>query len=135
MDITDYVPKDSLDSTHINDLDKMSDEEIEPIIPALLAETRHLDWPVTEGVLMVLSKHQKLLTPLVRNLLQPFNEDNEMKYIVLSSLLPFFELSKDNPLLGDIKRIASAPTDGEKDKEADFVAQSLLEADGFTASN
>ena len=50
------VPKDKCDGSHIEELKRLSDGEIEPILPRLLAWTQDVHWPVSAGRLQELRK-------------------------------------------------------------------------------
>lgn len=131
MDIKSYVPKDSLDYEHINELFTFDDEKIKPILPDLLDVIRHTDWSVTEGVLQVLSMHQKALLPLIDEKLKATYTDISLKYAIVAYLLPFFDIEGKTDIINELKRIVSSPTKEETDGEVSFAAKELLKDDGI----
>ncbi|MFA6624415.1 MAG: DUF5071 domain-containing protein [Bacilli bacterium] len=129
-DLKDLVPKDSLDSSHIHELEKLTDEEITQITPELFSLIVHTDWPITEHVLTVLSFHQKALVPFIKNDLEE-EADSKLKYVIIATLLPFFEIDSLEPLLPSLSRIIKKPSLLEHAFENDYAASMLLAEDGI----
>ena len=97
------VPKDKCDGSHIEELKRLSDGEIEPILSRLLAWIQDINWPVAADLLPVLAQRQTALLPLIREILRVEETDDVWKYWILTSLAPLFfrgERSKPSPGAG-----------------------------------
>ena len=70
-DIHDLVPKNKFDSSNIERLKHLADNEIEPILPSLLEWIQDCNWPVAGDILPVLALHQSALVPLIHRVLSP----------------------------------------------------------------
>ena len=124
--VFDLLPKNKFDSSGMEGLKRLSDEEIHPILPALLEWIQDMNWPVAQKVLPVLAMHEKCLVPLIRARLQPGEGDDIWKYWIVARLLPLFSQESLASLLPSLERIALQPTDGEKDEGVDGLAADFL---------
>lgn len=127
LNISDWVPKSKSDMSHINDLKKLSDEEIKPILLPLLEWIQDINWPISYDVLQILAKHQKVVSPLVIGILDSENKDDIWKYWIIHDLLPLFSYDNLLPIIPSLKRIVLSPTRGELTEEVDMSAKKLLE--------
>lgn len=75
-DIHDLVPKNKFDSSNIERLKHLTDNEIEPILPSLLEWIQDCNWPVAGDILPVLALHQSALVPLIHRVLSPHEKDD-----------------------------------------------------------
>ena len=125
-EIRALVPKDKHDTSGIAQLLRLTDEEIAPILPALLEWIQDINWPVAKALLPVLAKHERQTAPLAARLLQPEQTDEDWKYFLLTDLLPLFSGQALSIVLPAVQRIAAAPTQGERAVEVDAVASDLL---------
>ena len=120
------VPKDKCDGSHIEELKRLSDGEIEPILPRLLAWIQDINWPVAAELLPVLAQRQTALLPLIREILRVEETDDVWKYWILTSLAPLFSEESVQSLRPALERIVTAPTRGEIEEEVTSAAASLL---------
>lgn len=126
-DIFDLVPKDKFDSSTIAALKSLADEEIVPILPALLEWIQDCNWPVASDILPVLALHQAALVPLIHSVLGPNEKDDIWKYWIIICLIPLFSDVTIDQLLPDIQRIAQNPTQNELREEVQEAAVSFLQ--------
>lgn len=112
--IYDLVPKNKFDSSHIEDLKRLTDKEIAPILPALLEWIQDMNWPVAHKVLPVLALHQSSLIPHILKALAPEEKDDMWKYWIITCLLPLFSERNIALLTPALKRIAEQPTQNER---------------------
>ena len=89
-DIHDLVPKNKFDSSNIERLKHLTDNEIEPILPSLLEWIQDCNWPVAGDILPVLALHQSALVPLIHRVLSPHEKDDIWKYWIITCLAPLF---------------------------------------------
>lgn len=120
------VPKDKCDGSHIEELKRLSDGEIEPILPRLLAWIQDVNWPVAAELLPVLAQRQTALLPLIREILRAEETDDVWKYWILTSLAPLFSEESVQSLRPALERIVTAPTRGEIEEEVTGAAAFLL---------
>ena len=99
-DIHDLVPKNKFDSSNIERLKHLTDNEIEPILPSLL------EW------IQDCNPHEK---------------DDIWKYWIITCLVPLFSDESINCILSDIQRIAKSPTQGELREEVHEAAVIFLQ--------
>ena len=116
------IPKDKHDISDITQLLRLTDDEIAPILPALLEWIQDGNWPVAKALLPVLAKHERQTAPLVAQLLLPEQTDDDWKYFLLTDLLPLFSKQALPIVLPAVQRIAAAPTQGERDAEVDAAS-------------
>ena len=116
------IPKNKHDTSGITQLLRLTDDEIAPILPALLEWIQDGNWPVAKALLPVLAKHERQTAPLAAQLLLPEQTDDDWKYFLLTDLLPLFSKQALPIVLPAVQRIAAAPTQGERDAEVDAAA-------------
>lgn len=126
-DIHDLVPKNKFDSSNIERLKHLTDNEIEPILPSLLEWIQDCNWPVAGDILPVLALHQSALVPLIHRVLSPHEKDDIWKYWIITCLAPLFSDESINCILSDIQRIAKSPTQGELREEVHEAAVIFLQ--------
>lgn len=125
-EIFDLVPKNKFDTSGIETLRGLDDEEIAPVLPYLLEWIQDLNWPVAAEVIPVLAMHSTALLPHIRRVLSRDETDGMWKYWVVTALLPRFP-NADIAVLADVlERIAGEPTADEAEAEADIAAGELL---------
>lgn len=125
--IDDLVPKSKFDRSHIEELKRLSDHEIEPLLPSLLEWIKDCNWPVASDVLSVLACHQSALVPLLHGVLSPDEKDDIWKYWIITRLAPLLSDQSISCILPDIKRIAQTPTQGEFMEEVNQAAALFLQ--------
>lgn len=125
-EIFDLVPKNKFDTSGIETLRGLDDEEIAPVLPYLLEWIQDLNWPVAAEVIPVLAMHSAALLPHVRRVLSRDETDGMWKYWVVTALLPRFPNADIAALADVLERIADEPTADEAEAEADIAAGELL---------
>lgn len=127
--IETLLPKSKFDFSQMEKLNMLSDEEIEPILPELLAWMKDMNWPVAKEMPELLSRHQAVLIPCIIEALQPEQWECDWKYYIISCLLPLLEEEYLDKLKPCLERIAKNPTQAEISEEADRAAQDFLKMD------
>lgn len=125
-EIFDLVPKNKFDTSGIETLRGLDDEEIAPVLPYLLEWIQDLNWSVAAEVIPVLAMHSAALLPHVRRVLSRDETDGMWKYWVVTALLPRFPNADIAALADVLERIADEPTADEAEAEADIAAGELL---------
>lgn len=120
------LPKSKFDTSNMETLKLLSDEEIIPICSELLEWIQDCNWPVAKDIVYILALHQEIFTPLVIELLKPEEQDDDWKFSIIVSLLPLFSPENLKPILPFLDRIAQNPTEGELISGVDEVASDLL---------
>ncbi len=124
--IYDLIPKHKSDRSHIKDLEKLSDDEIRPILLSLLEWIRDINWPISADVLPILAKHPKDVIPLIINVLKPEEKDDIWKFWIIKELLPLFPYNELIPIIPCLKRIVLSPTKGEIAEEVNIQADDFM---------
>lgn len=120
------VPKNKFDESTIEELQKLNDHEITPILLPLLEWIRDINWPVAQKIVPILAKHQVAVTPFIIELLKPEQTDEIWKYWIIAELLGLFQSENLQPVLPSLQRIAEHPTENERDEEVDVAARKVL---------
>jgi hypothetical protein len=99
--------------------------QIEPHVHAVLEWLRDMNWPVARMLAPVaVSLGPSVVRPL-REILQ--SDDEEWKYSIMSAVVaPSSEIA--DALRSELERIASSPSDAERDEGLDSLAQEMLTA-------
>lgn len=124
--VEDLVPKNKFDFSGIAELKQLSDEEIEPVLPALLEWMKDMNWPVAREMPMLLAKHQKVIIPYIIDILQPEQLECDWKSYIIYALLPLLDADYLVQLKPSLERIGECPTWGEEDEETNIAAKELL---------
>lgn len=120
------VPKDKFDIETAKKLNQYSIDEIRPIVPALLEWLQDANWPVAYPIKLYLKKHVKHIQDEILTVFK--TNDTLWKYWVLLALGDGID---DKRLIDEIKRIALAPTNLEKEDEVDQMAHELITKKGW----
>lgn len=124
--VEDLLPKNKFDFSGMEELKMLSDEEIMPILPELLAWMKDMNWPVAKEMPELLSKHQKVIIPCIMEALQPEQGECDWKYYIIQFLLPLLEGKYLDKLKPCLERIAEHPTQGKISDDADIAARDFL---------
>lgn len=125
--VEDLIPKNIFDFSGIDELKMLSDEEIMPIMPALLEWMKDMTWPIAKEMPMLLSEHQKVLIPCIIEALRPEQLECDWKTFIICILLPLLDKEYLSMLKVSLERIAESPTWGEKSEQTNIVARELLD--------
>ena len=124
--VKDLVPKTKFDFSGIEELRKLSDEEIAPVIPDLLAWMKDMNWPVAKEMPDLLAPHQKALIPHIIEILQPEQSECDWKTWIIDFLLPLFDEKYLLMLKPSLERIVKNPSWGELDEATNTAAADIL---------
>lgn len=124
--LKELIPKDKFDIETAEKLNQYSIDELRPIVPALLEWLQDGNWPVAHPVKLYLEKHVKHIQNEILTVFR--TDDTYWKYWVI---LLLGEGIDDERLINEIKRIALAPTDLEKEDEVDQMAHELIAKKGW----
>lgn len=120
------LPKDKSDTSTIDKLKCLSNEEIMPIIPDLLEWLQDINWIVAPYIADVLLQHQKISERFIAELLSENQKDDIWKYWIINELLLKWDDIPCNEIMTELSRISKFPTKGEKTEEADVSAKKCL---------
>lgn len=147
MDFQLYIPQDKSDDSHIEQLKKLTADEIAPIMAGLLEWTQDYNWPISREIIDIVIQFQEVAIPHMLEILQPDPHifqtictkkiDGKYplfescyvgiwKYWLIGCVIPFFTKENQEILLPSIQRIALCPTEVEITEEASEVAQDYL---------
>lgn len=124
--VKNLVPKNKFDFSGMEELMKLSDEEIEPVIPDLLAWMKDMNWPVANEMPALLALHQEVLIPHIIEMLQPEQLECDWKTYVIQDLLPLLDEKYLLMLKPALERIVKNPTWGELDEVTNIQAEKFL---------
>lgn len=79
--IEELIPKKKFDLSGIDELRKLSDEEILPTLPNLLEWMKDMTWPVAKEMPALHSSHPKVLIPSIVEALQPEQMECDWKLL------------------------------------------------------
>lgn len=121
MNIKKLMPKDKFDIETAEKLKQYSFEEITPAIPELLEWLQDLNWPVSKSITETLIPFSENIALEILQILK--GEDEMWKYW---TLLVFGEITKNQLVLNEIKRISENPTTEEIDSETHKIAKQII---------
>ena len=124
--VKDLVPKNIFDFSGMEELRKLSDEEIAPVIPDLLAWMKDMNWPVAKEMPDLLVPHQKVLIPHIIEILQPEQSECDWKTYIIWVLLPLLDEKYLLMLKPSLERIVKNPTNGELAERTNIEAADIL---------
>lgn len=124
--VKNLVPKNKFDFSGMEELMKLSDEEIEPVIPDLLAWMKDMNWPVAKEMPALLALHQETLIPHIIEILQPEQWECDWKTNIIHDLLPLLDEKYLLMLKPALERIMKNPTEGELDEGTNIQAENIL---------
>ena len=129
--VEDLVPKNIFDFSGVEELGLLSDEEIAPILPALLEWMKDMNWPIAQEMPELLSMHQKLIIPCIIEALQPEQSECDWKTYIIQFLLPLLDSDHFLMLKPSLERIVQEPTWGEISDGTDEAAREFLQENGW----
>ena len=125
------VPKNIFDFSGIEELKILSDEEIEPVIPELLAWMKDMNWPIAKEMPSLLAKHTKLVVPHIIEILQPEQMECDWKSSIIYNLLPLLDVENLLMIRPTLVRITANPTWGEKSDKTNIATEEILKENGW----
>ena len=124
--VKDLVPKNISDFSGMEELRKLSDEEIASVIPDLLAWMKDMNWPVAKEMPDLLAPRQKALIPHIIEILQPEQSECDWKTYIILFLLPLLDEKYLLMLKPSLERIVKNPTKGELAEGTNIEATDIL---------
>ena len=124
--VKNLVPKNKFDFSGMEELMKLSDEEIEPVIPDLLAWMKDMNWPVAKEMPALLALHPKTIIPHIIEIFQPEQPECDWKTYIIQELLPLLDKKYLLMLKPSLERIAKNPTWEELEEETNIAAEDII---------
>jgi hypothetical protein len=124
MEIKELIPKHKDDQKVIDDLKKLSFEQLKPIIPDLLEWLQDMNWPIGGPIADILKPFADKMIPEIIEILR--TNDDGWQWSVLAN---FARNTTDPLLLREIERIAKFPSSTEVDDEVNLEAIAILNGD------
>ena len=121
MNINDLIPKYKDDQRVIDELKKLSFEQLKPIIPDLLEWLQDMNWPIARPVADILEPFIDRITPEIISIFK--TNDGLWKLWILKNIA---RNTTDPLLLREIERIAKFPSRDEIEDEANLEAIAIL---------
>lgn len=117
------LPKDKYDTASIERLAQAERSTLEPLLADLLTWMQDLNWPVAQDLRPLLADIGAPLAPHVRSVFE--TDDDLWKYWTVISVV-----AESRPLIlalkPELERLATSPTEGEREERVDEVAQNIL---------
>ena len=120
-----YIPKSKFDDEAVALLQTMTPDQIREDVPALLEWLQDANWPIYPKVRDYLIPYVNDIKEEILEVFQTY--DDTWKRNMLCGLLGNAQGQLDEMLIPTLRRMASAPTFGEKDEEIDIAAAHILE--------
>lgn len=124
MEIKKMLPKDKTDFKSVKKLSKLSNNELEEILPELFEWLQDGNWPISESVENLLLRFGEELIPHIKNVFK--TRDPQWEYFMLSGLISRLPSRYLILLKDDLERILKNPTKSEVLEELDEVIIPLL---------
>ena len=103
--LRDLIPKDKFDNSTINQLCKLTDNEMQPIILDLLEWLQDYNWPISRDILPIVVIHQNIAMPHILTILQ--GNDIMWKYWVIELVIPYLIYPNKQLVKSELERLSS----------------------------
>lgn len=103
--LRDLIPKDKFDNSTINQLCKLTDNEMQPIIFDLLEWLQDYNWPIAKDILPIVVLHQNIAMPHILTILQ--GNDIMWKYWVIQLVIPYLIYPNKQLVKSELERLSS----------------------------
>ncbi|WP_346848643.1 DUF5071 domain-containing protein [uncultured Clostridium sp.] len=103
--LRDLIPKDKFDYSTINQLCKLTDNEIQPIILDLLELLQDYNWPIAKDILPIIVVHQNIAMPHILTILQ--GDDIIWKYWIIELVIPYLIYPNKQLVKSELERLSS----------------------------
>lgn len=123
--LKDLIPKDKFDNSTINQLCKLTDNEIQPIIYNLLEWLQDYNWPIAKDILPIVVLHQNIAMPYILTILQ--GNDIIWKYWVLELVIPYLIYPNKQLVKNELERLSSLEIIDEDIDEIVKLSKNYLE--------
>lgn len=125
MKLSDCIPATKFDTTAIENAASLGFPTINPILSELLEWVKDGNWPVANGVLVLLAQAGPEIAPHINAIFG--GDDEEWKYFILSGLVKNLKPEVAELLRPSVIRMARDPDVMEKAAEVDKVACDVLD--------
>lgn len=103
--LRDLIPKDKFDNSTINQLCKLTDNEMQSIIFDLLGWLQDYNWPIAKDILPIVVLHQNIAMPHILTILQ--GNDIIWKYWVIELVIPYLIYPNKQLVKSELERLSS----------------------------
>lgn len=103
--LRDLIPKEKFDNSTINQLCKLTDNEMKPIIFDLLEWLQDYNWPIARDILPIVVLHQNIAMPHILTILQ--GNDIMWKYWVIELVIPYLIYPNRQLVKSELERLSS----------------------------
>lgn len=121
MNIRELVPKDKFDESGVEELKKLSFQQLKPIVPDLLEWLQDMNWLVASNIADILRPFTDNITAELVAILQ--SDDVMWKYWILGNLI---KDANDPLIFKELERMVNYPTNDEIENEIHIEATSIL---------
>nr|3UT7_A Chain A, Structural view of a non Pfam singleton and crystal packing analysis [Acetivibrio thermocellus ATCC 27405]3UT8_A Chain A, Structural view of a non Pfam singleton and crystal packing analysis [Acetivibrio thermocellus ATCC 27405]3UT8_B Chain B, Structural view of a non Pfam singleton and crystal packing analysis [Acetivibrio thermocellus ATCC 27405] len=122
--LRDLIPKHKFDNSTIDQLCKLIDNEIEPIIFDLLKWLQDYNWPIAKDILPVVVLHQSIAMPHILTILQ--GNDIMWKYWVIKLMIPYLIYPNKQLVKSELERLSSLEIINEDIREIVNLSKDYL---------
>jgi hypothetical protein len=120
----ELLPKVKDDDSTIEELKKLTDEQIEPIIGSLLEWLQDFNWPVAKEILPIVCQHQNVAMPHITAVLR--GDDSQWIYWIIVLLVPRLTEGNKESLKSDIISLSELTGEDEDTREIVEVSKECL---------
>ena len=103
--LRDLIPKDKFDNSTINQLCRLTDDEMQPIIFDLLEWLQDYNWPIAKDILPIVVLHQNIAMPHILTILQ--GNDIMWQYWVIELVIPYLIDPNKQLVKSELERLSS----------------------------
>lgn len=103
--LRDLIPKDKFDNSTINQLCRLTDDEMQPIIFDLLEWLQDYNQPIAKDILPIVVLHQNIAMPHILTILQ--GNDIMWQYWVIELVIPYLIDPNKQLVKSELERLSS----------------------------
>lgn len=122
MVIEELMPKNKFDNSHIEELYKLSDKDMEKIIYNLLEWVEDYNFPVAKELIPVLIEREDLVFPYIRNILN--SNDYPWQACIINFIIPNFSIDHKEQLKDEILKIIN---NSKNDEDSEALREIAIE--------
>ena len=124
VNINEMLPEDKFDFERVNNIMRMRNEDVIPLLPGLLEWIQDMNWPIAHEVVEILVAFPKEIVPHLKKVFS--TNDATWKYWCLECIIKDLPLYEKNLLRNDLIKLSKTPTEDEKLEEVDGIASEIL---------
>ena len=107
------LPKDKYDSKAVEKLNRLTEEQIQPLIPSLLMWLQDINWPIALEVLPIIARHQNIAMPHIKSIF--YTDDEIWKHWILIYLVPLLTKGNLQVIKEDLVYLSSPDKTADED--------------------